>query len=424
MLNITPYPMRFEGSGKEYFRVWSVNVLLCIVTLSLYTPWARWRTAHYFYGHTFIAGSPLEFTGQKRRMVKGFLAFAALYFAYELASYTEQDTAVNLFMLCGALLTPFMWRSAIRFRVNNTRWRGLRLQFTATLGEVYRYSWPLYVVVAFWAFVYWALMNPSDSLFALPHWTELLFKNKWRALGWLALFLLLSALGLSHVDYNYRRLTVERTTFAGQPSRWKPRYRDFAKIWLYSLVIGAISLAVFIRFNVFVYQWMKEWESAAGTGTDSWWMQALWLLPFWILPFMLVFSAIGTLSFRKAQMFHLVWNQIGIGQIAQLSLQPANAEIRGAVFEEPDADDFHRGLLPPLCTGQRIPHAAGIGDTAPQGPARPARRRAGARAGQRRGGCDCRCAGHGPDQLVSQHHNRSTPLFLSIFIFIFLLCHR
>ena len=280
MLNITPYPMRFEGSGKEYFRVWSVNVLLCIVTLSLYTPWARWRTAHYFYGHTFIAGSPLEFTGQKRRMVKGFLAFAALYFAYELASYTEQDTAVNLFMLCGALLTPFMWRSAIRFRVNNTRWRGLRLQFTATLGEVYRYSWPLYVVVAFWAFVYWALMNPSDSLFALPHWTELLFKNKWRALGWLALFLLLSALGLSHVDYNYRRLTVERTTFAGQPSRWKPRYRDFAKIWLYSLVIGAISLAVFIRFNVFVYQWMKEWESAAGTGTgtDSWWMQALWML--------------------------------------------------------------------------------------------------------------------------------------------------
>ena len=321
MLNITPYPMRFEGSGKEYFRVWSVNVLLCIVTLSLYTPWARWRTAHYFYGHTFIAGSPLEFTGQKRRMVKGFLAFAALYFAYELASYTEQDTAVNLFMLCGALLTPFMWRSAIRFRVNNTRWRGLRLQFTATLGEVYRYSWPLYVVVAFWAFVYWALMNPSDSLFALPHWTELLFKNKWRVLGWLALFLLLSALGLSHVDYNYRRLTVERTTFAGQPSRWKPRYRDFAKIWLYSLVIGAISLAVFIRFNVFVYQWMKEWESAAGTGTgtgtDSLWMQALWMLPFWILPFMLVFSAIGTLSFRKAQMFHLVWNQIGIGQIAR-----------------------------------------------------------------------------------------------------------
>ena len=42
---IEAHPIEFTGSGGEYFRVWIVNVLLSIVTLGLYTPWARRRTA-------------------------------------------------------------------------------------------------------------------------------------------------------------------------------------------------------------------------------------------------------------------------------------------------------------------------------------------------------------------------------------------
>lgn len=56
---ITAYRLRFSGTGGEYFRVWIVNVLLSIVTLGLYTPWARRRTARWFYDHTLIADSPL-----------------------------------------------------------------------------------------------------------------------------------------------------------------------------------------------------------------------------------------------------------------------------------------------------------------------------------------------------------------------------
>lgn len=41
---IAAYRLRFSGSGGEYFRVWIVNLLLSIVTLGLYTPWARRRT--------------------------------------------------------------------------------------------------------------------------------------------------------------------------------------------------------------------------------------------------------------------------------------------------------------------------------------------------------------------------------------------
>ena len=58
---IAAYRLRFSGTGGEYFRVWIVNVLLSIFTLGLYTPWARRRTARYFYDHTLIAGSPGEY---------------------------------------------------------------------------------------------------------------------------------------------------------------------------------------------------------------------------------------------------------------------------------------------------------------------------------------------------------------------------
>ena len=105
---IRAHRLRFTGSGGEYFRVWIVNVLLSIVTLGFYTPFARKRTAQYFYSHSMIAGSALEFTAQQRRMVVGFVVLLLLTVAYQLAVNTGQDTAVGLFILGGATLSPLI----------------------------------------------------------------------------------------------------------------------------------------------------------------------------------------------------------------------------------------------------------------------------------------------------------------------------
>ena len=161
--DIEPHAMRFTGSGGEYFRVWIVNVLLSILTLGLYTPWARRRTAQYFYGHTLVAGSPLEFTAQQRRMVVGFVVLLLLTVAYQLAVNTGQDTAVGLFILGGAALSPLIWGSAMRFRLANTRWRGLRLQFAASWREVYTASWPVFALALVWLGVFWGLQSLAPA---------------------------------------------------------------------------------------------------------------------------------------------------------------------------------------------------------------------------------------------------------------------
>lgn len=38
----------FSATGSEYFRIWIVNLLLSIVTLGIYSAWAKVRRNRYF----------------------------------------------------------------------------------------------------------------------------------------------------------------------------------------------------------------------------------------------------------------------------------------------------------------------------------------------------------------------------------------
>ena len=81
---IEAHAVRFTGLGSEYFRVWIVNVLLMLATLGLYTPFARYRSIKYFYGHTQVAGSPLEFSVRRPwRMFLGFVVMLSFYGLFE-----------------------------------------------------------------------------------------------------------------------------------------------------------------------------------------------------------------------------------------------------------------------------------------------------------------------------------------------------
>ena len=152
---IDAFPIRFTGDGASYLRLWLVNTALRIVTLGFYTPFARRKTVQYFFGHTVVAGSPLEFVAPKKRMLFGFVMMVLLLISWKIAVESGQDTAASLFVLGGALLAPWAWGSAMRFRMTATRWRGVRMQFAATWGEVYRASWPIFLIALAWiAFVF------------------------------------------------------------------------------------------------------------------------------------------------------------------------------------------------------------------------------------------------------------------------------
>ena len=136
--------VQFTGSGSEYFRIWIVNLLLMLVTLGFYYPWAKVRRLRYFYGNTIVDGAPLDFHGDPKKMLRGYLLTGALVMLYSTAGNFSPLAGLAAFVLVAALW-PALFKSSMQFRLANTSWRGLRFRFRGTLGGAYRALLPLFV---------------------------------------------------------------------------------------------------------------------------------------------------------------------------------------------------------------------------------------------------------------------------------------
>jgi len=139
-----PLEIRFTGSGSEYFRIWVVNLLLSIVTLSLYRPWAKVRRLRYFYANTLVDGHAFDFHGDPRKMLRGYLLVGLMLVSYSAAGHFSHVAALVALLIL-AVLWPALLRASMQFRLANTSWRGLRFHFSGTLNGAYRAMLPLFI---------------------------------------------------------------------------------------------------------------------------------------------------------------------------------------------------------------------------------------------------------------------------------------
>ncbi|RJG11507.1 YjgN family protein, partial [Massilia cavernae] len=162
----------FTGSGKEYFRIWIVNLLLTVVTLGIYSAWAKVRRLQYFDRNTQLAGASFDFDGDPKAILRGRIVAVVLLAAYNYAF--GFSLAVGMGIVGMLLLTlPFMMRGALRFRLRNTRYRGLRFNFSGTVKGAYLAYLPPLVLFLFPA-----------ALLALDPTGALLFPFFAAYLGW------------------------------------------------------------------------------------------------------------------------------------------------------------------------------------------------------------------------------------------------
>lgn len=144
----THLPVRFVGSGSEYFRIWIVNLLLTLLTVGLYYPFAKVRRLRYFHGATEIGGHAMSFHADPWKMLRGYVLVAVLVGAYSAASYFSEIAGLIALLIVGAVW-PALWHSSLRFRLANTGWRGMRFRFTGSRGGAYAVmmSWAAIVAV-------------------------------------------------------------------------------------------------------------------------------------------------------------------------------------------------------------------------------------------------------------------------------------
>lgn len=135
-----PEPFSFSGRGSEYFRIWIVNLLLSILTLGIYSAWAKVRRLRYFYDNTSVAGGSFDYHGNPKAILKGrLIAFALLALYHFAAAFNPILALVALLVMM--LAAPWLiWRS-LQFKLYNTSYRGIRFGFAGSTGGVYQHFW-------------------------------------------------------------------------------------------------------------------------------------------------------------------------------------------------------------------------------------------------------------------------------------------
>lgn len=122
--------VRFVGSGSKCFRIWIVKLLLTVVTLGFYHPFAKGRRPTYFHGCTEVDGQAPDFQAKPWAMLRGCALVVALSAVYALARHVC-DTAGGVALLAMMAIGSALWWSSLRFRLAHTRRRGVPLHLAA-----------------------------------------------------------------------------------------------------------------------------------------------------------------------------------------------------------------------------------------------------------------------------------------------------
>ncbi|WP_038498351.1 YjgN family protein [Janthinobacterium agaricidamnosum] len=133
---ITSTPITFNASGGEYFRIWIVNLLLSIVTLGIYSAWAKVRRNQYFYSSTELAGGSFDYHGNPVAILKGRIAALLLFLLYSIAPQISIRASIVMVLVMAAALPWLIWRS-LQFKLYNSSYRGIRFGFGGSARQAY-----------------------------------------------------------------------------------------------------------------------------------------------------------------------------------------------------------------------------------------------------------------------------------------------
>ncbi len=119
----------FTGTAREYFGIWIVNVLLTILTLGIYSAWAKVRRQRYFYGNTHLAGATFDYHALPWRILVGRIIVVTMLVLY--------NVVVNFFPVFGLVVfaiflfaIPWFIMRGLRFNARVTSYRNVRFDFT------------------------------------------------------------------------------------------------------------------------------------------------------------------------------------------------------------------------------------------------------------------------------------------------------
>ncbi len=249
--------VEFTATAGEYFRIWIVNLAFTIVTLGIYSAWAKVRKRRYFYSHTRIDGEGFDYMASPLAILKGRLIAGAAVAVFYGVGYVAPLYQMLLWIPL-AFFAPWLLVRSFAFNAYNTVYRNVRFGFRGTYGACLR------VVLLY---------------------------------GWLVLF------GILYPYFKHRMIR-----FVGE-NHWFGTTRfeiaDFKKAF-----IGAYANAFGLALLLFVALVGLGFAFSGGMTTKT-------KLPLLILPGVVLFygGVFLLLAFIKARATNAVWNAVRIGPL-------------------------------------------------------------------------------------------------------------
>lgn len=270
-------PLAFHGNAREYFRVWAVNLCLTLLTLGVFSAWAKVRKKRYFYSHTVLDGTPFQYLAQPLPILKGRLVAAALFLVYYLSSH--YFTAILPYVLAaGLVLAPWVIIRSAAFNARYSAYRNISFVYQASYRDAVKalYVWGLIpAIVVGTMFGWWgqpALAAIAFGLFGLafPWWLRRL-----------------------------KHLIIRHTEFGGQAGEFSGTGRQFFRVYFTAgLIVFATAAATGGLIAAVTF----------GGGKNSPYLLLGSLLPIY-------FGYVLAFAFIQARISNLVWNQTRLGPL-------------------------------------------------------------------------------------------------------------
>ena len=290
--------LAFHGRAGEYFRVWIVNLCLTLLTLGLYSPWAKVRKKRYFYSRTTLDDTPFQYLARPLPILKGRLVALALFLVWYVSSHFY-TAALPYVVAAGFVVAPWVLARSAAFNARYSAFRNLTFGFDDRYGTAFKVLnvfglLPLVVVLAMVA------VRQDSGAYGKP------------LAAALALLMLAGLLLFPWWARRLRAYLVGGMRYGGQRARFGARTASYYGIYL--LAGLALIFGIVVVFFLFRLLARAGVSLPVDRGTPA---RAL----LGLVPVYLVYVAAYTLV--QVKVANLNWNHTRLGPLRFRSELPA-----------------------------------------------------------------------------------------------------
>ncbi|MEH3159877.1 MAG: YjgN family protein [Sphingomonas taxi] len=174
---------RFTGTWQDYAPIAFTNLLLTIVTLGIYTFWARARTRRYLWSRTRFIDDRLEWTGTGLELFVGYLiAFVLFILPFGIINLVLQGVLMRGHQGAAGLMVGLLYL-AILYLIGVARFRALRYRLSRTLWHGIRGGSDLQGFGYGWSY-FWKTLLSGITVYLMTPWAMArLWNERWNAMS-------------------------------------------------------------------------------------------------------------------------------------------------------------------------------------------------------------------------------------------------